>query len=160
MEALLILGAAALALLAVAFASAMSAQARRPPLRTRQEEEMLAGDEEAFLESLKPSPASPIDRAAPVLEAGPVEAALREARMLEDERTERTVSEGRVIDGQVIDGQLVDGQVVDGQVIDGQVIDGKVVGGKVIEHEPGEDAASDKRLPPKADRPPEPRGGR
>ena len=77
MEMLLILVAAAAAVLACVAVTASFGRTRRPPLRTRREEELADGDEEAFLDSLVPARASPIERGGAVLDLVPIEPGAR-----------------------------------------------------------------------------------
>ncbi|WP_233382581.1 hypothetical protein [Methylobacterium sp. C25] len=99
METLLILGAVAVAGLSLAFASAVSARSRRPPLRMQREDDLAEGDEDFLIRSLRPTPRSPIDRSQPIvdaewsdvregdghlIDATSVEAEMIEAKLIED----------------------------------------------------------------------------
>lgn len=79
METLLILVAAVAAVLACVVVTASFGRTPRPPLRTRREEELADGDEEAFLNSLAPARASPIERGGAVLDLVPIEPGSRQA---------------------------------------------------------------------------------
>ncbi|MBD8909506.1 hypothetical protein MZTS_23100 [Methylorubrum zatmanii] len=72
METLVILAAAAATLLACIFVATLSKGPRRPPLRLPREEEW-DDDAEAVTKALTPSPVSPIDRGAQVLDARVIE---------------------------------------------------------------------------------------
>lgn len=73
METLLLLAAFAAVVLAGILIAAASSRARRPELRMQRELDLADGDEEGMIDSLRPVPASPIDRDAPIIDLTPIE---------------------------------------------------------------------------------------
>ncbi|GEO98448.1 hypothetical protein [Methylobacterium haplocladii] len=98
METLLILVAIAVAGLALAFAAAMSAQARRPPLRMQREVDLAEGDEDLLIRSLRPAPRSPIDRTRPIVDA---------------EWSDAGPADGTVIDVKTIEAEMIEAKLID-----------------------------------------------
>ncbi|MBB3900806.1 hypothetical protein GGR33_000286 [Methylobacterium brachythecii] len=99
METLLILGAVAVAGLALAFASAISARSRRPPLRMQREDDLAEGGEDFLIRSLRPPPRSPIDRSQPIVDA---------------DWTEVRESDGHLIDATSVEAEMIEAKLIDG----------------------------------------------
>ncbi|GEP09552.1 hypothetical protein [Methylobacterium gnaphalii] len=98
METLLILGAVAVAGLALAFASVVSARSRRPPLRMQREDDLAEGDEDFLIRTLRPAPRSPIDRSQPIVDA---------------EWSEVREKDGHVIDAASIEAEMIEAKLID-----------------------------------------------
>lgn len=96
MEMLFILVAVVAAVLACVVLTASFGRTRRPPLRTQREEDLADGDEEAFLDSLVPARASPIERGGAVLDLVPIEPGARRGEAGRDDEADEEPDPERV----------------------------------------------------------------